>query len=217
MGRSILLGIECIQDWMTSRSRVSEQTEQVLLSMARCIEGKDPGTQGHCERLSAYSARLADLLGLPEEQRQALVMGGVLHDLGKVAVPDAILLKPGPLTEDEFAMIKQHPVIGEQICAPLKAFRNVLPIIRHHHERMNGSGYPDGLSGQDIPLSARILQVADVYDALTTNRPYREALSPERALAIMREEAHRGWLDGTLVNSLAELHDRGRVPAIPAY
>jgi putative two-component system response regulator len=199
--------IDCIQEWVNLRNRVSEQSEQVLLSMARCIEGKDPGTEGHCERLSAYSARLADLLGLPEEQRQALVMGGILHDLGKVAIPDSILLKQGPLTEDEFTVIKLHPVIGEQICAPLKSFRNVLPIIRHHHERMNGSGYPDGLSGQDIPLAARILQVVDVYDALTTDRPYREALSIERALEIMREETRQGWLDSRLVDSLAKLAD----------
>jgi putative two-component system response regulator len=199
--------VECIQEWMNQRSRVSEQSEQVLLSMARCIEAKDPGTEGHCERLSAYSARLADLLGLPEEQRQALVMGGILHDLGKVAIPDSILLKRGPLTEDEFAVIKQHPLIGEQICAPLKSFRNVLPIIRHHHERMNGSGYPDRLHGNEIPLAARILQVVDVYDALTSDRPYREALSVERALEIMREEARQGWLDGSLVDSLSKLTD----------
>ena len=197
--------IECIKEWMNLRNRVSDQSEQVLLSMARCIEGKDPGTEGHCERLSAYSARLADLLGLPEEQRQALVIGGILHDLGKVAVPDSILLKPGPLTEDEFAVMKQHPVIGELICAPMKSFRNVLPIIRHHHERMNGSGYPDGISGEDIPLPARILQVVDVYDALTTDRPYRQALSPERALAIMQEETREGWLDGRLVDSFTKL------------
>jgi putative two-component system response regulator len=197
--------IDCIKDWMNLRNRVSEQSEQVLLSMARCIEAKDPGTEGHCERISAYSARLADLLGLAAEQRQALVVGGILHDLGKVAVPDSILLKPGPLSEDEFAVIKQHPLIGEQICAPMKSFRSVLPIIRHHHERMNGSGYPDGLSGEHIPLPARILQVVDVYDALTTDRPYRPAVAPERALAIMRDETRQGWLDGSLVDSLAKL------------
>jgi putative two-component system response regulator len=208
MGRSILLvqpDSSNRYSWQRILSTVSEQSEQVLLSMARCIEGKDPGTEGHCERLSAYSARLADLLGLPEEQRQALVMGGILHDLGKVAVPDSILLKRGPLTQDEFAVIKQHPLIGERICAPLKSFRNVLPIIRHHHERMNGSGYPDGLVGDNIPLAARILHVVDVYDALTTDRPYREALSAERALEIMCDEVRQGWLDGNLVDSFAKL------------
>lgn len=199
--------IDCIHDWMNLRTRVSEQSEQVLLSMARCIEGKDPGTEGHCERLSAYAARFADLLGLPEELRQALVIGGILHDLGKVAVPDSILLKEGPLTEEEFAVMKQHPVIGESICAPMKSFRNVLPIIRHHHERMNGTGYPDGLAGEAIPITARILQVVDVYDALTTDRPYRQALPAERALSIMREETNQGWLDGALVESLTKLTD----------
>jgi putative two-component system response regulator len=152
-----------------------------------------------------YYVQVENALGLPEEQRQALVMGGILHDLGKVAVPDSILLKRGPLTQDEFAVIKQHPLIGERICAPLKSFRNVLPIIRHHHERMNGSGYPDGLVGDNIPLAARILHVVDVYDALTTDRPYREALSAERALEIMCDEVRQGWLDGNLVDSFAKL------------
>jgi putative two-component system response regulator len=153
-----------------------ERAETVLFSLARSIEAKDPYTGGHCERLSAYSVALGKRLGLPPEQLLALSRGGIVHDIGKVAVPDHILLKPGPLTAEERKVIEQHPVVGERICAPLKSFRLVLPIIRHHHERLDGSGYPDGLKGERIPLLARLLTTVDIYDALTTDRPYRPAL-----------------------------------------
>src|SRR2546422_6710191 len=124
-----------------------ENAETVLCSLAHSIEAKDPYTEGHCERLSRYSIALAERLGLPEEQRVALRRAGVVHDIGKVAVPEQILLKPGPLDPDERRIMENHPVIGERICAPLKSFRFVLPIIRHHHERMDGTGYPDHLKG----------------------------------------------------------------------
>jgi putative two-component system response regulator len=128
-----------------------------------------------------------------------------VHDIGKVAVPDSVLLKRGPLTPEERKLIEQHTLVGERICAPLKSFRNVLPIIRSHHEKLDGSGYPDGLRGEQIPLPARILQTVDVYDALTTDRPYRAALTPDRALDIMREEVRRGWWDPELVEELAAM------------
>src|SRR5277367_1616970 len=152
-----------------------ENAEAVLLSLAFGIEARDPYTRGHCERLSRMSTRLGERLGVPEEDITALRRAGVVHDIGKVVVPDAILLKPGPLSDEETAVMRRHPVVGEHICAPLRTFRPVLPIIRHHHERYDGSGYPDGLRGESIPLTARILQLADVYDALTTDRPYRKA------------------------------------------
>jgi cyclic di-GMP phosphodiesterase len=144
-------------------------------------------------------------LGLPEDLRVALRRGGLVHDIGKLAVPEHILLKPGPLTPDERKIVEQHTIAGERICAPLRSFRNVLPIIRHHHEKQDGSGYPDGLKGDQIPLTARILQVTDIYDALTTDRPYRKALSPEKAFAIMREEVKRGWWDGSVLNQFEAL------------
>ena len=179
-----------------------DNAETVLCSLAHSIEAKDPYTEGHCERLSRYSIALAERLGLPEEQRVALRRAGVVHDIGKVAVPEQILLKPGPLDPDERRIMENHPVIGERICAPLKSFRFVLPIIRHHHERMDGTGYPDHLKGSHIPLSARVLQTVDIYDALTTQRPYRKALSSQEALSIVREEVRRGWWDGSLVDTL---------------
>ena len=179
-----------------------ENAETVLFSLALSIEAKDPYTEGHCERLSKYSVALAKQLGLPEEEREALRRGGIVHDIGKVAVPEQILLKPGPLTAEERKIMEQHPVAGERICTPLKSFRPVLPIIRHHHEKFDGSGYPDGLKGEEIPLTARILQTVDIYDALTTDRPYRKALTPQEGFAQMREEVKRGWWDARLVHDL---------------
>lgn len=182
-----------------------ESAETVLFSLALSIEAKDPYTEGHCERLSDYSGALAERLGMSPEQQVALRRAGIVHDIGKVAIPDYILLKPGPLTPEERKLMEQHAVIGERICSPLKAFRNVLPIIRHHHEKQDGSGYPDGLRGDQIPLTARVLQTVDVFDALTTNRPYRTALPVKEALHIMREEVRRGWWDEYLVEQLVVL------------
>lgn len=182
-----------------------EFAETVINSLALSIEAKDPYTEGHCERLSNYSVLLAEQLGLSDEDRLALRRGGIVHDIGKVAVPEHILLKPGPLTPEERLIIEQHPVTGERICAPLKSFRLVLPIIRHHHERLDGSGYPDGLRDEEIPLTARIMSVVDVYDALTTDRAYRKALSSEDAFLQMREEVELGWWEGSFVNLLEKV------------
>ena len=182
-----------------------ENAETVLFSLALSIEAKDPYTEGHCDRLSKYSVTLAERLNLAEELRVALRRAGTVHDIGKVAVPEHILLKPGPLTPDEWKVMKDHPLVGERICAPLKTFRHVLPVIRHHHEKLDGSGYPDGLKGEEIPLTARVLQTVDIYDALTTTRPYREALSPQKAFGVIREEVKRGWWDGALVDKMEEL------------
>ena len=172
-----------------------ERAEAVLFALARSIEGKDPHTEGHCERLAEMSGRLGEFLGLDGPEVQALRRAGVVHDIGKVAVPDHVLLKPGPLTAEERALVERHPVVGEGICAPLKSFQLVLPIIRHHHEKLNGTGYPDGLKGNAIPITARVLQVVDVYDALIAARPYKRAMTPVEALALMEEEVRRGWWD----------------------
>jgi putative two-component system response regulator len=189
-----------------------DNAENVLLSLALTIEAKDPYTEGHCDRLSKYSVALGNKLGLSDELLVALRRGGSIHDIGKLAVPERILLKPGPLDPEERRVMEQHTVVGERICAPLRSFRNVLPIIRHHHERWDGSGYPDGLKGEAIPLTARILQITDVYDALTTDRPYRRALPAPEALAIMHAEASRGWWDEPLLN---EFETGVLEPALP--
>jgi putative two-component system response regulator len=182
-----------------------EQAEAVLFSLAQSIEGKDPYTEGHCQRLSDYSAYLGERMGLPLEQITALRRAGVVHDIGKIAVPDAILLKPAKLTIEEFKVMQQHPLVGERICGPLKSFRLVLPIIRHHHEKLNGSGYPDGLKGDQIPLTARVLQVVDVFDALTTVRPYKRALSVSETLEVMNEEVKKGWWDPGIFSQFEQL------------
>jgi putative two-component system response regulator len=182
-----------------------ERAESVLFSLARSIEGKDPYTHGHCERLVEYSACLGTHMGLAQDQIVALRRAGVVHDIGKVAVPDAILLKPGRLTAEEWKLVQQHPVVGERICAPLKSFRLVLPILRHHHEKLDGSGYPDGLRGDAIPITARVLQIVDVYDALTTARPYKPAFSTNDALQTMKQEVERGWWDPHIFDQFERL------------
>jgi putative two-component system response regulator len=182
-----------------------ERAESVLFALARSIEGRDPYTGGHCERLADYSERLGRRLGLPEEQIRALRQGGTVHDIGKVAVPDAILLKPGKLTPEEWKTVRQHPVVGERICTPLKSFRLVLPIIRHHHEKLDGSGYPDGLKGDQIPLTARIMTIVDVYDAIGTERPYHGASSKEEALEIMGQGVQKGWWDPHIFSEFRNL------------
>src|SRR5579862_4822738 len=190
-----------------------ENAESVLFSLAYSIEARDPYTRGHCERLAGMSTRLGEKVGLPDEYIKALRRAGIVHDIGKVVVPDAILLKPGPLSEAEIEVMRKHPVVGERICAPLRTFRLVLPIIRHHHERHDGSGYPDGLRGDEIPITAAILQLADVYDALTTDRPYRKASRWDEALQIMDDEAKMGWWDRNLFDNfrgmVAEMHTNG--------
>src|SRR5712672_2792301 len=194
---------------LKQRTDELERAESVLFSLARSIEGKDPYTHGHCERLSDYSARLGEHLGLQEDQLVALRRAGVVHDVGKIAVPDAILLKPGSLTADEWKLIREHPVVGERICAPLKSFRFVLPIIRHHHEKLDGSGYPDGLRGEEIPVTARVLQIADVYDALVGARPYKAAISPAVVFETMKSEVAKGWWDPHIFDQFERLVRNG--------
>jgi len=189
-----------------------QSAEEILFSLARSIGAKDPLAKGHCERMSQYCAELADALGLPEEQHDALKKAGIVHDIGEVAVPENVLFKTGPLTPEEKVVFEQHPIVGERICAPLKSFRCVLPIIRHHHEKMDGSGYPDGLKGEAIPISARILAIVEVYDALTTDRNYRSALSSEEAFLAIQEEVQKGWWDGRVVEAFRKIIAAGTSP-----
>src|ERR1700683_3332935 len=177
-----------------------ETADSVLCTLGLAVESRDPYTEGHCERLASYGVDLARHLGLDTDSIVALRRGGYLHDLGKIAVPDAILKKGTDLTLPEWEIMKGHPVTGENICKPLKSLRLVLPIIRHHHEHADGSGYPDGLRAGEIPLLPRVLQVVDVYDALRTARPYKPALGHEEAAQTMREEARQGLWDAELVN-----------------
>jgi putative two-component system response regulator len=187
-----------------------ETAETVLCTLGLSVESRDPYTEGHCERLAENASNLGRHLRLEEDDITALRRGGYLHDLGKIAVPDEILKKGADLTPEEWAIMKRHPITGENICRPLKSLRLVLPIIRNHHEHFNGSGYPDGLSSQQIPLLARILQVVDVYDALRTARPYKPALNHEQAAITMREEARQGLWDEELVIEFFSMLDAQR-------
>jgi putative two-component system response regulator len=178
-----------------------ETVDSVLCTLGLIVEGRDPYTEGHCERLSVNAAELGRHLGMDEDSILALKRGGYLHDLGKIAVPDEILKKSGGnLTPAEWEIMKLHPITGENICRPLHSLRLVLPIIRHHHEHTDGSGYPDGLRGAEIPVLPRILQVVDVYDALRTARSYKPAQTHEQAAETMRDEAQRGLWDAELVD-----------------
>jgi putative two-component system response regulator len=176
-----------------------ETAESVICSLGLSVESRDPYTEGHCDRLAQQASSLGRHLGLDNESVVALRRGGYLHDLGKIAVPDEILKKGSNLTRVEWEIMKQHPITGENICRPLKSLRFVLPIIRHHHEHSDGSGYPDGLRKGDIPLLPRILQVVDVYDALRTARPYKPPLTHEQTAVTMRDEARAGLWDEELV------------------
>jgi putative two-component system response regulator len=182
------------------KSYLDEQAESVVLSLAQTIESRNPRMKGHSNRVSENAVQFGRILGLSETDLAALHLSSLLHDIGKVAVPDAILFKPAKLTAEETSIMRLHPITGEAICSPLKSFHHVLPIIRHHHERFDGSGYPDHLIGDAIPCAARILQIADIFDALTSDRPYRSALSRENAIAILEEEAAAEKLDKHLVN-----------------
>jgi putative two-component system response regulator len=188
-----------------------DSAESVILSLALTIEARDPYTGGHCARMASYASLFGTALGLPDEDVSALSRGGYLHDVGKIAVPDTILRKAGRLTAEEFDLMKQHPVTGDRLCGELNLLRPVRPIVRSHHERLDGSGYPDGLAGEAIPLLAQITGIVDVYDALTTARVYRAALTPDTAVAYLEAEAQRGLFRPDLVQVFASLYRRGQL------
>jgi HD-GYP domain-containing protein (c-di-GMP phosphodiesterase class II) len=177
---------------------------QSLLGLANALESKDPYTRRHSERVGAWGRRLATALGRPPDEIDTVTQAGLLHDIGKIGVPEAVLRKRGALDHDEWTLVRNHPMVGAQIVAPFEFFAGAAAVIRHHHERWDGSGYPDGLAGAAIPLGARIVAVADVFDALTSDRPYRGALSRDTALACLSEEAGR-TLDADVVAVFLDL------------
>ena len=182
-----------------------EHAEHVILTLAKTIDARDPYTAGHSGRVAEYADRIAIRMGLDAAARNDMRRGALFHDLGKIVIPDAILRKPGPLTPEERAVIEEHPVVGHELLAPMKTMRRTLPVVYHHHERLDGSGYPEGISGSAIPMTVRIVTIADIFDALTTDRPYREARSQGEALNVLTDEASKGWRDRMLVDALAHV------------
>jgi putative two-component system response regulator len=176
-----------------------DSAESVIMSLASTIEARDSATVGHCQRLARYAGQLGEAIGLDDGDIAVLTRGAYLHDIGKIAVPDAVLLKPARLTASEYELMKQHTIIGDRLCGDLRALRSVRPIVRHHHERLDGSGYPDALAGAHVPVLAQIIGIVDVFDALTTVRPYKPAFSVEDAATKLRHEVERGWRDSALV------------------
>jgi putative two-component system response regulator len=185
-----------------------ESAEAILKSLALTIDARDPYTDGHCERLSELAVALGSALGLSREELSALDRGGYLHDIGKIGIPDAVLLKPTRLTSEEFELMKQHTVIGDRLCGELRSLRLVRQIVRHHHEALDGSGYPDGLEGSNVPLLAQIVGVVDLYDAVTSSRPYRAALPAAHAYSELRRECEEGRRDSHLVETFIDVNQR---------
>jgi len=190
-----------------------ESAESVIMSLALTVEARDPYTEGHCQRLAAYATALGEALHLSDEELAALYRGGYLHDVGKIGIPDAVLRKPTKLTPAEFELMKQHTVIGERLCGNLRSLGPVRSIVRHHHERLDGGGYPDGLRGDEVPLLAQIVGIVDVYDAVTTTRPYRAAGPSERGYAELRDDVALGARRGDLVEAFIELGQAGLLTA----
>jgi len=182
-----------------------ENVESVLFALARMVEAKDECTGDHCSRLEHMANVFGQAVGLDSNELTALYRGAVLHDIGKLAIPDNILLKEGPLTDEEWVIMRQHPCIGTQLCSGLKSMRSTLPIISHHHERWDGSGYPLGLKGEQIPYLVRVFQCLDIYDALSSKRPYKKAFSNDEIINIMNEEVAKGWRDPELVKKFIDI------------
>jgi putative two-component system response regulator len=191
-----------------------DSAEAAFMTLALTIEARDPNTKGHCERLARHAVRLGRAIGLGDEDLEALHRGGYLHDVGKVGIPDSVLLKPGPLTPEETQLMRQHPEIGDSLCAPLQSLRRVRPIILCHHERVDGSGYPAGLRGDEVPLLAQVIGIVDVYDALTTQRPYRAALTAEDATAHLLREVHEGRFARKYVEAFLDTLSAVSLPAV---
>jgi putative two-component system response regulator len=191
-----------------------EHAEHVILTLAKTIDARDPYTAGHSGRVAEYADRVAARMGLDASARSDMRRGALFHDLGKIVIPDAVLRKPGALSPEERAIIEEHPTVGHELLLPMKTMRKTLPVVYHHHERLDGSGYPEGISGSAIPMTVRIVTIADIFDALTTDRAYRHALSLDTAFEILRDGVTRGWWDRDAVDELyGVVEAQGRVGA----
>lgn len=188
-----------------------ESAESVITSLALTVEARDATTDGHCQRLAYYATALGAAVGVNDDELASLDRGGYLHDVGKIGIPDTVLLKPGQLTRDEYFLMQQHTIIGERLCGNLRSLALVRPIVRHHHERLNGSGYPDGLRGDAIPLTAQIVGIVDAFDAITMTRPYRAPRSRDQAFDELLADVRSGLFDRELVAQFLRLVEQRAV------
>lgn len=195
-------------------NKETESTKNLIVTLANVIEAKDKYTEGHTRRVSLISRMLGQKLGIEGEKLSALETAGIVHDIGKVGVPESILNKPGKLTDEEFEIIKKHSEMGETILKPLGSLSECLGLVRNHHEKLNGSGYPDGLSGDAISLETRIICVADIFDALYSDRPYREKLPLNVVKDILMKDVNNGCLDEKVVQTLFDIIDGGELEKI---
>ena len=182
-----------------------ESVEAVMLGLGATIEARDPLTQGHCQRLARYATALGRAINLDHHDLDALGRGGFLHDIGKIAIPDHVLLKEGALDPQETRVMREHPIVGDALCSGMRSLGDVRPIVRHHHEHLDGTGYPDGLRHRQVPLLAQIVGIVDVFDALTTARPYRLPLMRDQAFDELWQESAKGWRDRDLVNLFVDV------------
>ena len=190
-----------------------DSAASIVTTLATMIEARDGHSEGHCYRMANYAAALGRRLSLDADALQALKRGGMLHDIGMLAIPESVILKSGPLDPGELEMVRTHTTVGDSLCANLRSLQAVRPIVRHHHERRDGSGYPDRLHGNEIPLLAQIISIVDVYDAVTTRRAYQQSRSGDEAIGILRSEVERGWRDHDLVEEFVTLITEGKLPA----
>ena len=189
-----------------------DSAASIVTTLATMIEARDGHSEGHCHRMANYATALGRRLNLDAEDLQALRRGGMLHDIGMLAIPESVILKSGPLDPTEFDVVKTHTTVGDSLCSNLRSLQSVRPIVRHHHERRDGSGYPDQLHGDEIPLLAQIISIVDVYDAVTTRRIYQTSRSADEAIGVLRSEVERGWRSHQLVEEFATLISAGRLP-----
>ena len=196
--------------------RRMEQAHDIVVALANAVEAKDLGLKDHCRYLAYRSARLAAYVGLRDGELEGVAYGALLHDIGKIGISEHVLHKPGPLTEEEFRVMREHPEIGERICDPLRMSRDFTPIIRHHHERWDGAGYPDGLRGEQIPLGARIVALADAFDAIVRGRPYRAARTVEQAFDELQAHSGKQFDPGLVPLFIEEIgrEDAGIAPSV---
>ena len=191
-----------------------DSAASIVMTLAVMIESRDGLTEGHCHRMANYATAIGRALGLNATDLQTLHRGGFLHDIGMLAIPPSVLLKAGPLEPEEYERVKSHTVVGDELCRNLRSLQAVRPIVRHHHERRDGSGYPDGLAGDQIPLLAQIISVVDTYDAVTHSRPYQRTHSPDDAIQLLRTEVEHGLREKAIVEAFARVVGSGERAAV---